>query len=96
MPARKRARKTYTTPTKVAKKTLERAKARRTKKMIKSTLLKMSETKFTSYGYVIGTINHNSGALIDLWTNNASSTLFCCLLLYEFDKGLWGVPGLNA
>lgn len=76
MPTRKRARKTYTTPkftTTVAKKTLQRAKARNTRKMIKSTLLKMSETKFTSYGYAVGAIAHNGGQLIDLWTNNTSS-----------------------
>lgn len=73
MPVRKRARKTYTTPKRVAKKTLERAKVRSTKKMIRNVLLKQSETKFTSYAYALGALSHNTGTGINLWTNNSSS-----------------------
>ena len=41
--------------------------------MIKNVLFKESETKFTTYAYNIGTMNHNTGAALDLWTNNSSS-----------------------
>lgn len=43
------------------------------KKFVKQQMLKMSETKFTSYNYVLGALGHNTGTAINLWTNNASS-----------------------
>ena len=78
MPSLKRrgSTKVYKTPSKRARsRAFSRTKSKYagTKRMIKKVLLNQSETKFTSYAYAVGGINHNSGALIDLWTNNASS-----------------------
>lgn len=60
MPGEKR-RKTSAGKTVVAKKKEVKNKMRTTKKLIKKTMLNISETKFTSYNFLLGALSQNSG-----------------------------------